>query len=526
MSANWSKSSNWSFYGRSAELGALLEHMRSPEWFFGTIRGRRRIGKTALIQQAVEALRDDVPECGPWLVLEIPDSTPADFESVFRSALEAAGLSGVAGDPGPQPGLPGVAESLGALCGAGVTVVLDEFQVCRRGPLGGFPSLLKAQVDRLQRERAPGGLILLGSVQTEMEALLDDRQAPLFGRKTFDIPLGPWPLSTVLEVAERHGADSPGRILTLSTLFGGVPKYWRDYGEAAGLADAPDWRDWAVQVCDRFFLRVDSFLRDEGDSLLGRELRRNYLSILRAVARHGPCTHSELRDALPGISLGPYLKTLVRDLRLLARRAPVFATGGQRRSRYVVADPFLLAWLRVFQPAVQAARVLPAARVAEGILGRLATLEGQTFERLVAEGVEEASRTGRGFTVTERVRGFWNRPRRADASVELDLVVWNEDEKVVRFGSCKRRAARHNAGSLTHFRAHVERFLRSTGRRFAGWRRQLVLYAPEFTDEERKRLEAERWTCRDLRDMRRRLRGADRGSKGAIRTSPKILGED
>ena len=31
------KSSGWSFYGRSEELGALLEHMRNPQWFF---RGR------------------------------------------------------------------------------------------------------------------------------------------------------------------------------------------------------------------------------------------------------------------------------------------------------------------------------------------------------------------------------------------------------------------------------------------------------------------------------------------------------
>ena len=518
--------SRWSFYGRSAELGALLEHLRGPEWFFGTIRGRRRIGKTALIQQAIDTLRADAPECGPWLLAEVPDSTPADFESVFRSAVQAAGLKGSTSEPEPSAGLPGVADSVGSLCATGVTVVLDEFQVCRRGPLGGFPSLLKAQVDRLRDGRAAGGLILLGSVQTEMEALLDDRQAPLFGRKTFDLSLGPWLVSTVLDVAERHGAQDPARTLTLSTLFGGVPKYWRDYGEATGLTGVPVWRDWAGQVCDRFFLRVDSPLRDEGDSLLGRELQRNYLAVLRAVARHGPCTHAELRVALPGVSLGPYLKTLVRDLGLLAKQSPVFATSGQRRARYIVADPFLLAWLRVFQPAIHAARVQPAALVAEGIVDRLATLEGQSFERLVAEGTEEISRSGRGFTVTDRVRGYWNRPRKTDASVELDLVALNEDARVARFGSCKRRAAKHNGRSLAQFRAHVERFVRSTGRRFAGWRHELVLYSPKFTARERTRLEADGWMCRDLGDMRRVLRDVDRGSKGAVPTSRKILGDD
>ena len=354
--------------------------------------------------------------------------------------MAAAGLESLAGNLRQVTGLPGVAGAVGSLCRAGATVVFDEFQVCRRGPLSGFPSLLKTRIDGLHDRSEVGGLILLGSVQTEMEALLDDRQAPLFGRKTFDISLGPWMLSTVLEVADRHGAGEPARVLTLSTLFGGVPKYWRDYGESGGTGGGSGPGATGRVMCANAS-SFASILRcaDEGESLLGRELRRNYLAVLRAVARHGPCTHAELRDALPGVSLGPYLKTLVQDLRLLERRSPVFATDTQRRARYVVADPFLLAWLRVFQPARQAARIIPAARVAERVLDRLATLEGHAFERLVAEATEEASRMGRGFAVTDRVRGYWNRPRRADASIELDLVAWNEDERVVRFGSCKRR---------------------------------------------------------------------------------------
>ena len=38
----------WEFYGRRDELGGLLEKMRRDRWFFGA--GRRRIGKTALVQ--------------------------------------------------------------------------------------------------------------------------------------------------------------------------------------------------------------------------------------------------------------------------------------------------------------------------------------------------------------------------------------------------------------------------------------------------------------------------------------------
>ena len=34
----------------------------------------------------------------------------------------------------------------------------------------------------------------------EMEALLHDRRAPLFGRTTFELTLGPWNLTTIFEV--------------------------------------------------------------------------------------------------------------------------------------------------------------------------------------------------------------------------------------------------------------------------------------------------------------------------------------
>lgn len=503
----------WGFYGRGEELGALLEHMRRPRWFFGTLRGRRRIGKIALIQRALETMSADTSGRGPCLLVEVPDSNPHDFATVFRDAVRMAGLQRFVEVAGGTSGLPGVAAWVGALCEAGVTVVLDEFQVCRRGPLAGFPSLLKTRVDRLQDRNPVGGLILLGSVQSEMEALLDDRQAPLFGRATFEMLLGPWAPSAVVDVAARHGAGEPARTLTLRTLFGGVPKYWRDFANAGALDGIHSWREWALDVCQRLFLRVDAPLREEGESLLGRELRRNNLAVLHAVARLAPCTHADIQAEFPRLSLGPYLTTLVQDLRLVDRLQPVFATKRQRRARYVIADPFLLAWLRVIRPTRQAARILPPSRVSEDLLTRLETLEGHAFERFVTEATEELSRTGRGFAVTDRVRGYWNRPRGADASVEIDLVAWNDDDRVVRFGSCKRRARKHDARSLDRFRAHVDRFVSSTGRRFAGWRREHVLFSPRFSRQQRIRFAEDGWMCRDLDDLRRSLLGSDRRGK-------------
>ena len=519
-------SAPWSFYGRQEELGSLLETMRRPRWFFGAIRGRRRIGKTALIQQALNTVSDDEPAGPRVLLVRIPDSSPADFAAVFRSALGEAGLAPDTGAAEEIRNLPGIAATVGSLCSRGVIVILDEFQVCHRGPLSGLPSLLQAQADRLQDRNAAGGLIVLGSVQAEMEALLHDRRAPLFGRATFELTLGPWDLSTIFEVCRDHGAVDPARCLTLYTLFGGVPKYWRHFAETDGLDTIREWDPWVQQVCERLFLRSDSPLREEGEELLARELRRNYLAILRTLAERPSCNHAELQDALPELSLGPYLNAVTNDLRLVERRLPIFAGERQRGARYTISDPFLCAWLRVMQPASQAARVLPAPQVALRLLSRLRTLEGHAFERMVGDATEAASRAGAAdFPITDRVAGYWNRPRKQPGSVEIDFITWNAEEKRVRFGSCKRNPDRHDAASLHGFRDHVNRFLATAvGRRFTGWQHQFALLSPQFSEQQRARLEAEDWICRDLVDFRRMLRGDQNGEPGVLPPSPKLTG--
>lgn len=336
---------HWNFYGRQNELGSLLEKLRQRRWLFASIRGRRRIGKTALVQRALKLLAEDRATTRPPLLVQLPDSNPADFASVFRNAVREAGLESSLDNEGEIHDLPGVAAAIGSLCASGMIVVLDEFQICLDGPLSALPSLLQAQVDRLQDGDTEGGLIVLGSVQAEMESLLEDRKAPLFGRITFQITLDPWDLRTVFEVCDNHGAQDPARCLTLWTLFGGIPKYWRHFAETDGLDSIPEWPDWAAELCSRLFLRSDAILRDEGEVLMGRELRHNYLAILRTIAERRVCTYAELSEALPEqTNLEPYLNTLTRDLRLIDKEQPVFARSASRGARYILSDPFLLAW--------------------------------------------------------------------------------------------------------------------------------------------------------------------------------------
>lgn len=465
----------------------------------------------------------------PTLFVQLPDGDPADLVAVFRYALRDAAIEHPADGSDEIRDLPGVAAAIGAFCASGVTVILDEFQYCYRGPLASLPSLLQAQVDRLQNRDSVGGLMVLGSVQTEMEALLEDRKAPLFGRTTFRITLGPWDLRTVFEVCEQHKAADPARCLTLWTLFGGVPKYWRHFAEVEGLGDIADSNSWAMELCRRLFLQKDAPLNEEGERLMSRDLHRPFSTLVRFVAERRSCTVPELKQAFPNrASLGNHLGTLTRQLRLIEKQLPVFASESSSVPRYIVADPFLCAWLAVIQSSRQAARVLPVAEVAKRLLPRLRTLEGFSFERMVYAASEEMSRIGCGdFPLTDRIRGYWNRPRAPGRLLEIDFVAWNDDNKRVRFGSCKRNAAGHDVQSLRAFRDQVERFLATkTGRRFRNWQYELALFSPSFSTSQRMALENDDWLCRDIADFRRMLGENSFGGEGALKPSPKISGEE
>jgi hypothetical protein len=70
----------WGFYGRQAELRQLAEVLARGRWFFVKLTGRRRIGKTTLIQQALPVAGRKV------FYVQVPDSGPAGVLSAVADA--------------------------------------------------------------------------------------------------------------------------------------------------------------------------------------------------------------------------------------------------------------------------------------------------------------------------------------------------------------------------------------------------------------------------------------------------------
>lgn len=187
---------------------------------------------------------------------------------------------------------------------------------------------------------------------------------------------------------------------------------------------------------------------------------------------------------------------------MIVKMNPVFSDGKSRNARYYINDNFLQAWLAVAKPAREAARMKPLERSLAQAQLRLSTVEGYAFEKLIRKLHEECSRKGKGdFELSSLQMGYWNRPKDASRSIEIDLVALDEANKRVRFGSCKRSADAHTNASVEQFKQHVASFLSAKDHRYLQeWSHELFIFSPTFTDGDRHHFSDKNLVARDLKD--------------------------
>jgi hypothetical protein len=306
-----------------------------------------------------------------------------------------------------------------------------------------------------------------------------------------------------------HGVSDRAQQLFLWSRFEGVPKFYRDAFEQGVLTADVHYRRSTLR---ELFFEGSSPLRDEATNWFLRELRGRYDSVLKLLAKKGPCSHRELVSEYARAGSGDekqlsaYLTTLIERYEMVEKLQPVFAGGKGRKARYAITDNFLASWLKALARNVQMARVQPIDECVGRADGALQSHEGYAFEKMIRLLTEECSRKNVGdFRLTELVRGYWNKADGSD--VEIDMVACNRDNNVVRLGSCKRAPSRHDDQALLRFDGHVDRFLRTKeGRRFSDWRVEKALYSPAFNAPDRTRLNERGYRCYDINDFAVALR--------------------
>jgi len=368
------------FYDREGEL-ALIRQAVGAEFAMVVVYGRRRVGKTRLVR---EALRD-VPHIGMF----VPRKRQKQALEYFRASLsETEGFS---------TSFSTIDEFLRhILLKTDKVVFLDE--------IGNFQfidpsaySLIQQIIDK-NKEGRPLRLVLSGSFVGLMRRIFSARKEPLFGRATQLLELGPLPLPAAIRMIMDRGFPFEDAVGVWS-IAGGVPRYIES---AEGKT---------VEGYVRTITSPGSFLVPEGENALIQEFGRKwetFFAILEEMGR-GAARPSEIaqRTGMNPLALPKYLSQL-EGLNLVERFRPVL--GKERYIRYDIKDNFYRFWFRFVYPRMEELRSgfesRPDKAVVESYVGMMA-------ERFMA-GLISARRP---FDF-RRIGPWWS--RKGD---EIDLVA-------------------------------------------------------------------------------------------------------
>lgn len=402
------------FLNREEEKARLLRLLASREGAFGCVYGRRRTGKSRLLQEVLSTERAVYFVCD--------EREPA----LQRAALAVEMGTTVPGmDEVVYPDWASLLERWWREAPAGATLVLDEFPYLAKAS-SEVPSLLQRLLDQNTRRRLH--LLVCGSSQRMMQGLVLDASAPLYGRAREILQLRPLSISWL---GRALNLSKPREIVEAYALWGGIPRYWELTADYAGT-----WEAAADLVVDPM-----GVLHNEPKRLLLDDVRdtAQAASIL-ALVGSGCHRLSEIAGRLgkPATSLTRPMHRLL-ELGLVRRDTPFGAPERSgKRTLYSIADPFLAFWFRHVEPnrsRLEAGMLEP---VTQSVRGSFSMHEAAIWEQLARE---STTRLRVGGMDWEPARRWWGAgvDRRP---LEVDLVAQSRDGRALLVGEAKLQLTR------------------------------------------------------------------------------------
>ena len=420
------------FYDREKEIKELqrLDDMANNTAQFTVLMGRRRTGKTTLMTEALKERS--------YLYFFIGKKAEQiqclDFQKQVESVL---GLH-VHGQISSIATL--LEEILIYSKQHKTTVIIDEFQ--RLSDIGdGIISDIQRVWDKHQAE-AHIHLIACGSIYNMMKRIFEDRNEPLFGRKTARIDLKPFSTSVLKQILHDYNPNfTPEDLLMLYAITGGVAKY------VAQLMDdgCKTWEDMIRDVC-----RPSSIFLEEGTELLVGEFGRKfqiYYSILQLIAS-GMTSQSEI-DSVIEKNTGRYLDTLENEYSLIKKRRPMWAKPNSQGVKFYIDDCFLMFWFRFVESNRSYVELGKFNLLEEAIRKDYTQYSGLVLEKYFRQMYGEKER------VTE-VSQWWD----SQGKNEIDLIALEDLDHHAVVAEVKRNPEKYKSKEFEEKYQHIRKYLK------------------------------------------------------------------
>jgi uncharacterized protein len=414
------------FVGRKEDLrrfAAHLDAVRSDgRGRMLVVRGRRQVGKSRLLTQAVE--KAGVPAV--YVTGSLQATVKEDLDR-FRGEVARSNLPRkdfvTAGSPADWDA------ALRLLAGAlpadePSVVVLDEFPwLLQRDP--GLEGTLQVVWDRLL-EGLPVLLVLVGSDLSVMQSL-SEYGRPLFGRAKIQVvkPFHPGDTAAVLGLS---GADA----IDAQLVTGGYPRLLveaRRHDDLAAFVRSQLGDEYSDLVQTASRVMAAEFPTATQASLVLRSIgsgEREFRNIRQAAGVSDQALHAALG--------------VLADKGVVARDMPV-GMPQQRQPRYRVDDSYLRCWLALIAPNVAAIERGRPDIARQGFRSGFTSWRGRAVEPLVRDALTLLAADDPRLHGAGAVGGWW--PRSNDP--EIDLVGADRLEEPSRLlfaGSVKWREDR------------------------------------------------------------------------------------
>ena len=420
------------FYCREDELRKLNKRYAGGQFECIVIYGRRRVGKTALIN---EFCKDK-----PTIFFSALNTTGKEnLEALSRSIM-----SFERPDSESVPEFSSYDAALNELTSLSkekrIVFVIDEYPYLAKAKPA-ISAMLQHIIDHRWAESRMF-LILCGSSMSFMENQVLGKESPLYGRRTGQFKIEPLDYK---ETAVFHPDLSAEDYSLVYGITGGVPHYINKLDIRGSVDEA---------LLDNFFDR-SSYLYEEPGNLLKQELREPaiYNAIIKAIAE-GASRMNEIKMKVgeENSLISKYLKTLI-DLGIVRKETPVTEKPG-KKTIYLLADNFFRFWYRfvtVNMSAIDSGRIVKI--YPHAVKQYLPDYMGLIFEKMCQDYLLYYS-DNLPIELNE-IGQWWGTDPGERKQVQIDIVGTPVEGKEYIIGSCKYRNEKIGVDELERMRHYA-----------------------------------------------------------------------
>lgn len=400
--------------GRESELEQLENLEKSRYFEFLVMYGRRRVGKTTILQEFAgkhKVMFYSAQEKNDSLNL-------ADFSRTAQRYFEGQYIAPFPSWEDAFSYITKKAEDNPAI------LIIDEFPFMA-GPNPTIKSIIQHEIDHHWKNQKIF-LILCGSSVSFMVNDIMGYESPLYGRTTATMEILPFDYYDSAKFFP--GYSDTDKVIAYGIL-GGIPRYLNAFTG-----------DYSIQKnIETRILANGAFLNDEPMMLLRTELREPnvYNSILEAIAR-GYNKIAEIADCIHEDKgkCSKYMVTLLA-IRLVEKKVPCGEPEGSRKSVYVLTDQFYRFWYHYIFANKSYYEMLGEKDAAEEIFDDISDFMGLAFEEICRQYLVRQAKQKKLPFIPAYVGKWWGNNPAIKAQDDVDVLALNKNKTEGIFCECK-----------------------------------------------------------------------------------------